>query len=223
VKLDAPDLSILRVLIEDGRASLREVAMRTSLSTPTVSQRLARMQKSGLIRGFIPVIDPGASHQVLALVKLKVPGSSARSVASKLAQMEEVAGVYLTTGDANLTIRVSSEDVRSLQRFLTGKILGSARGEVVSGDIITETIKEQPAPRLTRGAILKLKCDFCGGEVTADRPYNVRVGTTVHYFCCRTCRHSYLEKNRSKILSARLKMGPEGPYKRKGLYLSAFP
>jgi len=209
MKLDETDLSILKVLTQDGRASLREVAARTSLSTPTVSFRLARMLKARLIRGFVPVIDPSASRQVMAFVRLKVPGSRANVVASKLARLGEVSGVYFTTGKENLTIRVSSENVEGLQRFLSGRHLRQLRGEVVSSTIVTRTLKEEQAPRLARGVSLNLRCDYCRGEVATNRPYNLRVASTMYYFCCRTCRHSYIEKNRSKIHSVRLRMGSE--------------
>ena len=50
-------MKILRALMRDGRASYREIATRTSLTTPTVSLRLSRMGKGGLVRGFEPVIE----------------------------------------------------------------------------------------------------------------------------------------------------------------------
>ena len=202
LKLDSNDLSILKVLMEDGRASLREIAARTSLSTPTVSFRLSRMQKSGLIRGFAPILDPSATNQVLALVKLKVAGHKMDGITRVLAKMPEVTGVYVTTGEDNLTVKVSTDDVESLQRFVGGKLAKLPDVELVSNNIITKTLKDERSPRLKQDTTLKLRCDFCQGEVTSNRPYNIKVGSTYHYFCCRTCRKSYLDKYRSRIRSA---------------------
>ena len=199
MKLESTDLSILRILTKDGRASLREIAARTSLSTPTVSLHLSRMMKGGMIRGFVPVLDPSAVNEVTGFVKLKVPAQLVDQVAARLARTEGVTGVFITTGEENVTVRVSSEDVRALQRFVTEKLARRLDGEVVSSDIVTKVVKDERSLRLNAGATVRLRCDYCGQEVASSRPYNIRVGTTYHYFCCRTCRKSFLETNKSRI------------------------
>ena len=124
MKLDGDDLSILRVLSEDGRASLREVAARTSLSTPTVSLRLSRMLKGGLVKGFAPVINPAAAHEVYGFVKLRAHARDTGRVTRQLAKVPEVRGVFVTTGSDNIMVRVAAADVDSLGRFIRGKMSG---------------------------------------------------------------------------------------------------
>src|SRR5579883_2116961 len=77
MKLDSIDAAILKQLLADGRASLRDIAKKTSLSTPTVSSHFYRMIKAGLITKFVPVINLNETelHGILALVNLKVQGS----------------------------------------------------------------------------------------------------------------------------------------------------
>jgi DNA-binding Lrp family transcriptional regulator len=207
LNLDSADLSILKVLTKDGRASLREIAARTSLSTPTVSLHLSRMRKGGLIKGFVPVIDPSAIHEVAGFIRLKVPAQNIDRVAMSLARMEEVTGVFITTGEENLVVRVSSEDVEGLQRFVGSKLARHLEGELVSDDVVTRTLKDERSTRLKESATIRLRCDFCGQEITSSRPYNIQVGSTYHYFCCRTCRKSYLEKHRSRIKLAASRAG----------------
>ena len=202
MKLDGDDLSILRVLSEDGRASLREVAARTSLSTPTVSLRLSRMLKGGLVKGFAPVINPAAAHEVYGFVKLRAHARDTGRVTRQLANVPEVRGVFVTTGSDNIMVRVAAADVDSLGRFISRKMSGLEGAEIASTDIVTEVVKDVNEVRLKADTPLPLKCDYCGGEVASDRPYNIKVGSTYHYFCCRTCRRSYVEENRARIARA---------------------
>jgi len=206
MKLDSNDMSILRVLTGDGRASLRDIAVRTDLSTPTVSLRLSRMIKGGLIKGFAPIIDPLATRKVLAIVKLKVPARLIDTLAGRLAKLDEVSGVFTTTGEANLSVRVMADDVGGLQKFVTERLVGRPNVELVSSDIVTRVIKDVQAAILRPEVALRLKCDYCPGEVNSERPYNVRVGSTYHYFCCRTCRRSFMAERgrRVKKTAARL-------------------
>lgn len=220
MKLDSNDMSILKVLLGDGRASLREIAASTSLSTPTVSLHLSRMQKGGLIKGFVPVLDPGATHQVTTIARLKVRAQLVDKVAANLAKMEEVTGVFLTTGEANVTVRVRAEDVEDLQEFVTKKLAKKPGVELLASDVVTKVVKDRQAVNLRRDTTLKLKCDYCHGDVASDRPYNIRVGSTYHYFCCRTCRRSFLNEHGSQIRRATARLAKEMPYIRKADGLS---
>ncbi len=183
--------------MDDGRASIREIAARTSLSAPTVSLHLSRMQKGGLIKGFEPVIDPSAVQQVEAFVKASVPADKLTKVAESLSRFKEVTGVFLTSGAANLTVRVSAQDNAELQRFAEIRVAKHAKGGVVTTEIVTRAVKDSRGALLSRKSLLHLRCDYCHGEITSDRPYNFRVGSTYHYFCCRTCRKSFLAERQT--------------------------
>jgi Lrp/AsnC family transcriptional regulator, leucine-responsive regulatory protein len=207
LNLDANDRAILEVLMKDGRASLREIAARTDLTAPTVSLHLSRMQRSGLIRGFSPVLDPVASHHISAFVKLEVPAQRTDKVAESLSKFEQITGVFVTTGKENVTVRVVADDVESLQEFVNKELSRQADVEVVSSDIVTRALKDARDVRLSDVVPMRLKCDYCHQEITANRPYNIKLGPSYLYFCCRTCRRSYLERNRAKIRSAVARIG----------------
>jgi DNA-binding Lrp family transcriptional regulator len=51
------DLKIIAELRKDGRASARQIGKRLGISTTTVAGRIHAMQKSGMIRGFRPLLD----------------------------------------------------------------------------------------------------------------------------------------------------------------------
>src|SRR5258706_14835307 len=60
VDLDALDLKILTHLLRDGRAPAQQVADSVGLSRPAVAERIARLERDGVIRGHTVVIEPSA-------------------------------------------------------------------------------------------------------------------------------------------------------------------
>jgi DNA-binding Lrp family transcriptional regulator/endogenous inhibitor of DNA gyrase (YacG/DUF329 family) len=203
LKPDGIDVKILEALMEDGRASLRQIASRTSLTTPTVSSRMARMTKAGLIKKFIPILSADSVNWgVLALVTLRIDSTSAEKVAKDLAKLKEVENVYMTTGQ-NVTLKVAVDDVQDVQSFLKRNVLGRPDVKVTSSQIVTSVVKEEPTSLLPNMLTMNLKCDFCHEEVTRKRPYTMAAGSSHYYFCCRTCRKAYLDKYGSRLATIR--------------------
>ena len=199
MKPDAIDTKILEALMADGRASFREIAKRTSLTTPTVSARLARMTKAGLIKKFVPILSADSVNRgVMALVTLKTNSASAQKIADELAELREVEAVYMTTGQS-ITLKVTLETAQGVQSFLAKNLLKRRGIDVTSSQIITSTVKEEPIPLLPGSLVMNLKCDYCGGDVTSTRPYTIATGSSHYYFCCKTCRKDYLAEHGKRL------------------------
>ena len=180
--------------MEDGRASFRQIARRTSLTTPTVSSRMARMTKAGLIKKFVPVLSADSVNRgALALVTLAVDSRSAEKVAKDFAGLREVQNVYMTTGQG-VTLKVALDGAQELQPFLKRNVFGKPKVKVTSSQIITSVVKEEPGLTLPSELTMNLECDYCHGAVTSNRPYTLVAGPSHYYFCCKTCRKAYLDK-----------------------------
>src|ERR1039458_5564990 len=185
--------------MDDGRASFRQIAQRTSLTTPTVSSRIARMTKAGLIKKFIPILSGDSVNRgVTTLLTLKVGSASVQRLAGDLAKMRGVEGVYVTTGQS-ITLKATLSDVQSLQSFLAENVLKRRGVEVTSSQIITSTMKEEPPSLLPSTLVMNLKCDYCGGDVASSRPYTISAGPSHYYFCCKTCRKEYLGEHGKRL------------------------
>lgn len=199
MKPDEIDARILEALMDDGRASLRQIAKRTSLTTPTVSARMARMIKAGMIKKFVPVLSPDSVNRgVFALISLKVDSSSAEKLGRDLSKLPDVENIYITTGQG-MTIKVALDDVAGLQTFLKRSVLAKPGVSVASSQIITGVVKEEPAPLSPATLTMNLKCDYCHEEVARARPYTIATGSSRYYFCCKTCRNAYLDKFGSRL------------------------
>ena len=199
MKADDVDNKIIAVLVEDGRASFREIARRTSLTTPTVSSRVGRMIKAGLIQKFVPVFsEESVRGGIAALVVLKAK-TGAERVADTLANVDGVEAVYLTTGDNEITLRIAVETVQALNSFLKENVSERNGVSLVSSRVITRVVKDSVPSPLLRPLAINLRCDYCQGEVASARPYNFAAGSSRYYFCCKTCRAAYLNKYGTRL------------------------
>jgi Lrp/AsnC family transcriptional regulator for asnA, asnC and gidA len=195
MKLNGIDIAVLNALLQDGRASLRDIARKTSLTTPTVSYHYSRMVKSGLIKKFTPILDQGmVGKGINAFVMLRTKAGDTSNVSKKLLSIGQVSALFVTSGENNILLRVNCADMRELQELLNVTLPKLVEGEVVSSQLIVDTVKDEQPVTLSSDIAVSLKCDLCKGEIASERPYNIRVGSTYHYFCCRTCRKSYIEK-----------------------------
>ncbi len=198
-KLDETDAGILRALMEDGRRSLREIARIVSVSTPTVESRLKRLFDMGVIKKISPILDPDKiEHGIYVLINLRVDASKIDEISTRLAEMEEVRCVFMVTGESNLTVRVVTDGMKSLQEFLTTKISALPTAQIVSSNVITRIVKEEQGVIVRPSLKVRLRCDYCNGKIEGE-PVRLRVGEQERYFCCKVCLESYKEKYGSRI------------------------
>ena len=58
MKIDKTDKIILDILQQDGRSSASNIANEIDISIPTVTDRIKKLQDSGIIKGIHAVLDP---------------------------------------------------------------------------------------------------------------------------------------------------------------------
>ncbi|KDN84224.1 Lrp/AsnC family transcriptional regulator [Kitasatospora cheerisanensis] len=122
-RLDRVDRSILRLLRQDGRASIRSVAERVHVSRANAYARISRMVEDGVIRGFTARIDHERAGQAAsAYVTLRIVQNSWRTVREQLLQLPGVAHIALVGGDYDVLMLVHTADNRELRELVLGSI-----------------------------------------------------------------------------------------------------
>jgi Lrp/AsnC family transcriptional regulator, leucine-responsive regulatory protein len=125
VSVDDTDLVILELLVHDARASQRRIARQVGMSAPAVAERIARLERSGLIRGYRAEIDRSRLGfplvvyvSVVATNTLKQP----YEVLDALGALPEVEEVAIVAGPMDLILRLRVRDQEHLRRCLFDKI-----------------------------------------------------------------------------------------------------
>ena len=193
LKLDDTDTSILKALMKDGRLSFRQIATQVGVTTPTVESRVKKMTESGVIKKIAPILDIDKVEKgVAVLLMLKVELAKVDAVLEKLAPLDEVRSIFLSTGGANMIVRVATSSNEAFQDFLKQRV-ASLGVDLVSSEVITRTVKDEQGVALYGEMAVALICDYCGGEISG-RPFALNVGEGKRFFCCKTCLSSYKEK-----------------------------
>lgn len=123
-EVDDIDLSLLRELVADARVSQRGLGRRVGLSPPSVRERVTRLERLGVIRGYRAEIDFGAlgSPLVVYLGIAAVQGLDQRKLIERLGAMPEVESVDVITGRLDLMLRLRVRDHAHLREALFERI-----------------------------------------------------------------------------------------------------
>jgi len=103
--MDEIDLAIIEDLKRDARTSFGEIAKMLKIPPQTVSNRVARLIKEGVILGFITITDSmKLKRGILAFIEVNVkPGHSER-VAREITGLKDGLMVFETIGTHDLIL-----------------------------------------------------------------------------------------------------------------------
>lgn len=127
--LDKIDRVILQVLSKNARVTLQEIANVSSLSRPTIHDRLKKLIQQGYVHGYHMDIDwARMGYAVLAWVALQTEqGNASSHVLEDLGKIPEVESAYLVAGRFDCLVKLRAMNHDHLQRVLFDNI-GCIRG-----------------------------------------------------------------------------------------------
>jgi Lrp/AsnC family transcriptional regulator len=126
-RIDPIDRKILEVLQRDAGLSNAETASRVGLSPSPCWRRIQRLERDGVIRRRVALLDPealGLSIVVFASVKLSSHGRQALpEFEQAIREYDEVLECYTVTGEVDFILRILTRDMHSYERFLRDHLL----------------------------------------------------------------------------------------------------
>ena len=122
--LDDTDLKLLSLLALDARTSQRGLARELEMSAPAVGERIARLERSGVIRHYTVDVDWAAVGYPMTVYMAitAVQGSDLSLVIAGLRAVPEVSDVSLVTGSIDLLARLVVADHGHLKELLLNHI-----------------------------------------------------------------------------------------------------
>lgn len=194
LRLDKTDGLLLKELNRDGRLSYRQLSRLLGVSTPTVESHVRKLIELGVISRFAPVISVDKVERgTSALIFLRTDLNKVATTIDGLRDLNEVRNIFVTSGEANIVIRVTLSGGRQLNDFMESS-LGSLKGtRVVSSEMIIQTQKDEQGVTFGEGMAVNLSCDYCGKEITGE-PVVLNVQGGKRYMCCTSCLSLYKAK-----------------------------
>lgn len=121
--LDEHDIRLLRVLRENARLPLNQLASTIGLAASSVHARLTRLRTRGVIRRFTVEIDPVAfGYETEALVSVRIrPGARSQltQFADQLRAHPQVAQFFYLAGAEDFVIHYRGRHRNDLRDFVT--------------------------------------------------------------------------------------------------------
>ena len=149
VALDDRDRAILRELMRDGRLSNVDLAERVGLSASACLRRVRLMEESGLIAGYVMLLDPvaaGVEGVAYVSVTRDQQGRAALDrFESEVRRHPEIVECYLLAGVADYMLRVAYRDSSDFERIHTDIITQLPGVSRVQSTLALRTVKRTTA------------------------------------------------------------------------------
>lgn len=120
-QLDAMDRSILRVLQGAGRISNAELAERVNLSPSACHRRVQRLETSGIIAGYVAILDRKAlDRRTTAFVEITLTGQAdeiLEAFETAVRRIPDVLECHLMAGVADYLLKVVTRDTEDFARI----------------------------------------------------------------------------------------------------------
>ena len=119
---DNLDITILEELQANGRISVADLARKIHLSQPAVHNRIKRLERDGIIREYVAVLDrESIGYDLLCFVNLSLNPHSQEvtcAVERLINAMPQVLECYNITGRSDMLLKVVVENHRELNAFV---------------------------------------------------------------------------------------------------------
>lgn len=122
VNLDEKDRAILRLVVQDPRIQIADVAREVGVQRDTVVYRIKRLEKRGLIMKYHTILDPlGLGLSVFMMVLLKLNPISKEELEiflSKLKAHKNVTHISRLVGKYDYFLQIAAEDIVAFDTVL---------------------------------------------------------------------------------------------------------
>ena len=141
--MDKLDWDIILSLNINGRKSFRHIAKELKVSLSTISNRVKRLEKEGIIERYIPVINKEKiGYDLTAVINIKLTHGKLIEVQEKISKNNHVSAVYDITGDWDSLLVAHFKDRRDLNSFIK-KILSMDFVERSNTQLVLNIVKDE--------------------------------------------------------------------------------
>jgi DNA-binding Lrp family transcriptional regulator len=146
ITLDKTDLSILRLLQQNARMTVKEIAEKVHLSTTPVHERIKWLEQSGVIKQYTAVVNQAKVKKglmVIVYVSLKAHSKTAGAKFIKhIHELDEVIECYNISGEFDFMLKVVAENMDDYYNFHVNKLSQSENIGNVQSVFVMGVLKE---------------------------------------------------------------------------------
>lgn len=138
--LDALNWKLLQCLQENARQSNAEISRKIGISSPAVSERIKKMEDTGIISGYKTIVSPfDVGYQLKAIITLRAFMGKLKPFLQKVKTFDEVLNCYRITGNENIVMEVILKNQKHLEQFIDQLIsYGETKTQIVLSTVIED-------------------------------------------------------------------------------------
>ena len=119
--LDDKDMAILKLLQNNAKMTVREIASAVHLSPTPVHERIKRMEDNGIIQQYTTMINPAKVRKglmVICYVSLNMHNKNAGlKFIKSVNELDEIVECYSISGEFDFMLKVMAENMESYYNF----------------------------------------------------------------------------------------------------------
>ena len=117
MKLDRKDLLIIKILKQNSRSAIRDIAKKTGIRPSTVHERIKKLVREGVIEKFTLKLSNRAIEENFIIFML-IKGGTTQYINEKIINNEHVKEIFGITGEYDLLLKLKFKDVEDFNDFL---------------------------------------------------------------------------------------------------------
>jgi len=118
--MDSIDAAIIKMLQNNSRTSISDISATVNLSVPAVSERVKKLESSGIIRQYTAILNPVHMKKdltAIVFISLERPKYNDAFISFVQGQ-EEILECHYLAGDFDYALKVVTENTASLESLL---------------------------------------------------------------------------------------------------------
>jgi Lrp/AsnC family transcriptional regulator, leucine-responsive regulatory protein len=145
--LDRIDEQIIQLLKKNAKLGVKEIASHIGLTNTPTYERIRRLEKRGVIKGYSAILDKkkqGYGLTVLCNVQLKSHASHfLDEFEREIVLLDEVIECYHIAGNFDYLLKIDSRDMDSYSIFIKEKLAVIPHIATVQSSFVMRTLKEE--------------------------------------------------------------------------------
>lgn len=143
--LDTVDRKILKLLQEDAKLNVKDIAIRLNLTKTPIYERIKRLEREGIIEKYVAIVNrKKLAPSILVFISGKLEVSKFEQTEEFYAgimSLPEVLDCYLMSGEYDFLLKVMVKDLDDYHEFYSKKLSQVPRVSYVSTSFVLNEAK----------------------------------------------------------------------------------
>jgi|TARA_R110000850_G_scaffold109659_1_gene222753 Lrp/AsnC family leucine-responsive transcriptional regulator len=146
--IDSLDKKLLKLLQENSKQTTKELSLHLNLSVTAVYERIKKLEKAGIIKGYVAVIDKEKVDKAfLVFCQIKLVQHTKEYLTkfeNEVMALSEVMECYHISGEYDYLLKILVKDMPSFREFMVTKLttlqhIGSTQSSFSINEVKCET------------------------------------------------------------------------------------